>query len=45
MELFEPFVFFFVFLSAVKIIVASEPELPQVGPAEMIQDEFEPSVC
>ena len=36
--------FFFVFLSAVRIAVASEPELPQVGP-EIMQDEFEPPVA
>ena len=41
---FKSFAFFFVFLSAVQIILASEPQLPQVGP-KMMQDEFEPLIA
>ena len=42
--LFEMFAFFFVFVAAAQIVVASEPELPRVSP-EMTQHEFEPSVA
>ena len=44
LELFETFAFFLIFVVAMKILIADEPELPQLGP-QMIQDDFEPLVA
>jgi len=44
LDLFQTFAFFLIFVSAAKIVIADEPELPQLGP-QMVQDEFEPSVA
>ena len=43
-RLFETFAFFFIFVAATRIVIASKPELPQVRP-EMMQDECEPSAA
>ena len=43
-DLFETFAFFLVFVSAAKIVIANEPQLPQVG-SQMVEDGFEPSVA
>ena len=38
-------VFCFIFVAATQIVIVSESELQQVSPAEMAQDEFEPSAA
>jgi hypothetical protein len=44
LKLFQTFAFFLIFVSAMKIVIANEPELPQLSP-QMVQDDFEPSVA